>query len=108
MTRAELIAALEKATGPSIMLEQEISVWRYAQAGLPAPDVPKPYTSSIDAALMLVEDGLLLEIERAPNGDWRVWITLNEDEQWFGAGKSAAIALCIAALKAMEANNEGH
>lgn len=106
MTREELIAALEKADGPTFVMDQALADWLWEGSGYPTPLIPKPYTSSLDAALTLVPE------------PWKVdWIQENLDEpgwqggvyrrgeKWpikrrSGAGCNGAIALCIAALKA--------
>lgn len=63
MSREELIAALEKATGPGYALDHEIGKWRYAEAGLSSPAIHKNYTASIDAAMTLYR----LVPERVPS-----------------------------------------
>lgn len=108
MTREELIEALEKATGPCIMLEQEISIWRYAQEGLPAPPIPRPYTASLDAALSLVPEGWEWIVFGAGGADvWHVGndAVLHRIDETYAA--TPAIALCIAALRAREASDDG-
>ena len=99
MTRVELIAALKAATGPNMTLSREIA----SHVGwVNRADVyrdPPDFTASLDAALTLM-----------PKGYGAVCITINEAggagvvlAHPFDAGKtysSAAIALCIAALKA--------
>lgn len=143
MTRAELIAALEAATGPSRELDVQIALAQpdkffnagpyYAGAddrigriypdgstSVPgnAPDglVPK-YTDSIDAALMLVPEGWVLE--RLSVWPYESYASLygthegKDGKRWHnacdgrtdGTGKTAPIALCIAAMKAQEAAN---
>lgn len=75
-------------------------------------DAPN-FTSSIDAALTLVRDGAEWEIHFWPEGAniggaiYRVLVWLNRDtDTRLGQHKSAAIALCIAALKARAALGE--
>ena len=112
MTREELIAALEAATGPDRALDSWIGAsvgfdgWTVAEwqetvddpvfAHSSITDVP-PYTASIDAALTLVPEGVL----------WAVGV----DEDGSGCAElprrrllvhalTPAIALCIAALRA--------
>jgi hypothetical protein len=112
MTHAELIAALESATGPSRELDAGIaksvgwrnirvnwwppeevakarrkkaSLWSCDRGPLPLPD----YTASIDAALLLVP---------ADHG-WMVMGTAAKCGAYAANGATPAIALCIAALK---------
>lgn len=119
MTRDELIAALEKATGPDRELDAAIAlalgwtkhvrVWGYAWTradgsdatwnGLPA------YTASIDAAVSLVPDGWCPLIGQ--NVHHRHWSCLvqrvtdsGDIESRHDSAATPAIALCIAALKA--------
>jgi hypothetical protein len=113
MTREELIAALETATGPKYVLDEAISCWRFAAYKLP-PLRPACYTSSIDAALALVPEGMWWHIgagrTRADEplyGAVILWPGDNPKPPYacdeVGAGEhptSQAIALCIAALKA--------
>ena len=101
MTRADLIAALEKAEGPSRELDAEI------RKHVPGDYLPA-FTASLDAALTLVPEGLAWRVEPATPGytDWgkyRAGVTTWEkpyDLPSYGA--TPAIALCIAALKARE------
>lgn len=99
MTREELIAALEKATGPSRAMDAElwwladerasrIAFWN-AAAGmprpLPSPDIPPGlgrlavetcaprYTESIDAALTLVPEGCGCQVGRPLKRFVRGW-----------------------------------
>jgi hypothetical protein len=65
-------------------------------------DVP-PYTDSIDAAVTLLP---------SPSWFWRVdshdpsaWVYLNIQDAYKGEGKTPAISLCIAALKARSTLN---
>ena len=109
MTRDELIAALEKAEGPSRELDATIAYHAgEARLGLPVPEtwLAKHYTSSIDAALTLVPEGWRVNsISNVENG----WHAVLVRGQWNVAGYATAgsvvsvtpaIALCIAALKA--------
>lgn len=105
MTKDELIAALEAATGPSRELDAELG------ALLPSPPEDNGavvwwpyYTASIDAALTLVPEGMEIWITSRPAdgkapaealvhlsrlvGDWRAY------------GPTIPLALCIAALRA--------
>lgn len=102
MTRDELIAAMEKASGPSRELDWGIHEWVW---GVAAPRMermePPSYTASIDAALTLVPEGY----------DWMVFSvngfnqancgpTNSFDDVGDQKAATHAIALCIAALKA--------
>lgn len=119
MTHEQLIAALERAEGPSRELDADIA-WAlghdvtkhttladYAHAFPGTPEDaeywhPLPaYTSSLDAALTVVPEGW----------DWCIacisgkWVAqVGEADTFMAEGAasngSAAIALCIAALKA--------
>lgn len=69
----------------------------------------KPYTSSIDAALTLVPDGALWGVDNDTPGSYPYGAT--RYVAWcYGkdatSDVSPAIALCIAALKAMEQSDE--
>ena len=139
MTRDELIAALEAATGPSRELDgaiaksvgwaaqrnnwwppeeaakarrQKRSLWSCDRGPLPLPD----YTSSIDAALSLVPEGYQID----SMGEWAhqmlraagPWFVIlmprgnlppperDREARRHDHAPNAAIALCIAALKA--------
>ncbi len=101
MTRAELIAALETATGPSYALDEAISIWRYTEAGEQPPANSRPYTASIDAALALVPAAYDAIIHTAGGADvWRPNVGLRDANMCYAP--TPAIALCIAALKAQE------
>lgn len=127
MTREELIAALEKAEGPSQILNdailQHIEGWENLGGGwlrwndgrrerFDYTFPPPLYTSSIDAALTLAPDGwALLRINlyhspQNPGWGWGVHLcnTLHPQMgQIVGESRaSMAIAICIAALKARE------
>ena len=112
MTRDELIAALERAEGPS----RELDYWCWWRStDVLRHDDPEPddvaedirrdimprYTASIDAALSLVPDGWHWAVSWGGVHLWRHF----EDYPIPGTGiivqhKTPAIALCIAALKA--------
>ena len=105
MTTAELIEKLERAEGPSRELDWAISDVLFGQrldASIP------PYTASIDAALMLVPEGVLWSAEAWDTN--RVYPAHVRASAWvLGALRSyaatPAIALCITALRAKEADN---
>lgn len=129
MSIAELIERLEKATGPTYALDVDIFKFRWPEyadyiqgrGGLIHPmdgeDVRVPsnvrpgnYTASIDAALSLItllpdancwgidkdERGVQAHVQRngVSSGHWAQ----------FAEHRSAAIALCIAILKAKQAS----
>lgn len=128
MTRSELIAALEKATEPSRgidckiylavvgLAQYEQLVWHGANPVIrynPGPPdvafhgIPR-YTASIDAALTLVPEGMEWVVFGAGGADvWHVGndATLHRIDETYAS--TPAIALCIAALKAMEATDDG-
>lgn len=121
-----LIERLEKATGASRELDVEIGRAYVALHGYPtdrdlyAPwedkgfnrnskwcwqgynDLPF-FTSSLDAAMTLVPEGWFITASRHSDG-WYVAVaphsTCPQSERFLGSQKPAAIALCIAALKA--------
>lgn len=115
MNRIELIAKLQKATDPDAELNWEV----HLACGLPDSLLTraKPYTASIDAALSLVSRGYSAEIQ-TPAGDQDAIAELHVFEsaeapsvgggkffRWRHLGQvthptSAAIALCIAVLRA--------
>lgn len=117
---ADLIARLEKATGPDreldaliYCLDNDYQFVRFERwndrAGRAIFQIPgmKPltesdgfprFTGSIDAAALL---------RPSPRWFWRVdshdpsaWVYLNIQDAFKGSGKTPAISLCIAALKA--------
>jgi len=109
MTRDELIAALEKATGPDHDLDEEIMCCAYADLKLErhmegwyTPDGThvrvEPYTYSIDAAASLVPKGWEWCVYGAGGSD--VWLPEGLHAQQMTYAATPAIALCIAALKA--------
>jgi hypothetical protein len=107
MTLTDLIAALERAEGASRELDAEISVWAHNAAN---PDdqvvrwvsVPRPYTSSLDAALSLF-DGKWFLLE-GPKARSRLHYAEMENPKVGGVltakHRTPAIAMCLAALKA--------
>lgn len=67
---------------------------------------PPAYTTSLDAALMLVPEGYHWTLE--PDTAWVRWDTGDDVGETQGAlngrgGKQTALALCVAALKARQA-----
>ena len=135
MTQSELIAALGKASKPSRELDGYIymltlpasrrrpvswevtpegMIWAWTQNPPHAPGTgvwwatPPEYTASIDAALTLVPEkwASVIYVEADGCGDVRIGRYPGE-EAFMGVGATPAIALCIAALKAMEAADVG-
>ena len=119
MTRHELIAALEAATGPATELDAEIIYlfidpirydlerddgdYTYVVDGQVFA-VPK-FTASIDAALTLVPGGWMVELWLAQPTETQRWdsnvvVYYERSRAVRAEGKTPAIALCIAALKA--------
>lgn len=110
----DLIARLEAAKEGSRELDAAIDI--YVTGGSSADlayvleDVdrtlrPKHYTTSLDAALTLVPKGYFGEIDFGFLVDKQAaWVRKNNDTpRVIGYGKTPALALCIAALKAREA-----
>ena len=118
MTTAELIEKLERADGPSRELDASIQRafagspsdhWFADHKGVWVSDDSAPrYTASIDAALTLVPEGALWSAEAwDTNGVYPAHVRASA---WVlgaprGYAATPAIALCIAALKAKEADN---
>lgn len=114
MTRAELIAALEKATGPSEELDEAIATWCYEHGAIAGVNYDpvlwlmrnEGFTHSIDAALTLVPEGLRWRVSGVPTAgkafaSCKTGSILDPaTEEWEAAAPTPAIALCIAALKA--------
>lgn len=107
----DLIARLEGSTGPDRNLDEAIDRWKHKIEGEPGrillPFGLVPYTSSIDAALKLVpidgawhvsiwSDGEVLVYREA----WAAGPSRDDDGASDNSGKTPALALCIAALKA--------
>lgn len=131
----ELIKRLEEATGPSRELDAEIAVasggyffgdgelcYRDGETivhpGHGGIDLAPKYTSSIDAALTLVPEGWARESAAWPDGLATVTLEgthIKEDgDRWHhhsdgrvdAAHRHEAIALCIASVKAIQAQTE--
>lgn len=106
LTNNELIAALEKATGPDSELDYEIrmAIWTKPKS------IPKPYTSSIDAALTLVPESACFRLTYKPCGKTDCVVMKKEFstpyfyEETVDAA-TPAIAICIAVLKARGAGD---
>lgn len=114
MTIRELIERLEKAEGPSYALECDIA--KHVDDYSVRKSVPN-YTASIDAALTLVPEGMCYSIEMRGNYvcaevfRYRWGLTGGKYDIYFSEegghfrDPSPAITLCIAALKAQEAQS---
>lgn len=105
----DLIGRLEKAVRPGSSLDRQIQIAISAS-------LAENYTSSIDAALLLVPDGWAWSIKHdrdcaSPNSDPRAtvsrvnWAEKGSDEEFYqkaegSSSATPAIALCIAALLA--------
>lgn len=110
---AELIARLEKATGPDRTIDLELArlqgvlVMRRKLDGSGNEEhTYHHYTESIDSAMTLFPDEAYLphiKLERSPDfgHQWHA----SYRRMYFGHAPNAAIALCIAALKAREIAN---
>lgn len=119
----DLIERLEAAGWPDRELDAEIApimglriVDEGHQIGRVCYDannhgVPLPrYTASIDAALTLVPEGWTYEGRQGPSGFPHIWTlsTIKSGDVRYttvtGRARSTALALCIAALRAREAD----
>lgn len=103
MTKEQLIATLEKATGPSLWLDVEIK--RVCNVPHNPRYMALQYTSSIDAALTLVPPHHLWEVRQGFEAKATVWMLERDYDEGHSVpvGYSVdypAIALCIASLKA--------
>ena len=128
-----LVERLERATGPDRGLDLQImragfkhQVLKWEEAGWDedGKDFPdgirywtdereksyavgvERFTSSIDAAMTLVPEGMYYKLERFSDGCYAAVCPYSRQADqtlWRGHQKPAAIALCIAALKARDA-----
>lgn len=118
----DLIAMLEKATGPDRELDRFIEetlpgVLRHpyrwsVQCGyvISGPDhptysagqgyLPPHYTASTDDARQLILDGHEFGLGSAHLAGFYWAVVISVHGEWRGKGKNPAIALCIAAIKA--------
>ena len=122
----DLIKQLEEATGPDRELDYHLhchanpsAPWMLTKDGYLSELTPSGehyryidspwYTDSVDAALTLVPEGFCLyRIQyHDQSDDWGVYIIKlpNIDDQWLGEHPSLPLAICIAALRAMEVEN---
>ena len=100
-----LIERLEAAESGSRELDKEVGL-----AAFPNKDnnvIMRPYTTSLDAALTLVPEGLYGKIGFAPNrANARIWLASKPAVNASIKVPQPALALCIAALRAREAGNK--
>lgn len=101
MTLSEIIERLGKATGPNYALEREI------QDAL-EPDrkihVPRPYTSSVDAAIALAEKvlpGEPVNMGWAQTPETRPWARVGAWSAPDATGPTPALALTTAIVSAL-------
>jgi hypothetical protein len=105
----ELIERLERATGPDQELDLaiatacQIDCLQYVGEECSGVAFPDHYTSSLDAALSLVPEGLSWAIKspgfQSLSKRHRVHLETGDDE-WLADGWTAPVAVCLAALKA--------
>ncbi len=92
----DLIARLEAASEGNADLDYEIAEV--------TDTIERPYTTSLDAALTLVPDGMRIMVEGGMGrGAAQVWKPTMSAYFDCKRAKTPAIALCIAALKARAA-----
>jgi hypothetical protein len=94
----DLIARLEQAANGSPALDAEVAA--LIASGADNAATP-PYTSSVEAALTLIDEHFEIGLQRE-GGCWSAWC---EPPKWFSRlrhypAKQPALALCIAALEA--------
>ena len=108
MTRAELIAALEAATGPSRELDEAIETFLFHheldhhRKTRIAP-ILLNYTASLDAALTLVPPrlGIMWDVAKYPGESAAAFVGQRDVVfREFMVAKTPALALCIAMLRA--------
>lgn len=109
----DLIERLERATGPSVSLS--MAIWcalNPDQDAFTYNGDPRwqPYTASIDAAVTLIPKDTCIAL-KGLNQSWHVSINSSPQQPHHpprdGFASSAAIAICIAALKARVAMSSG-
>lgn len=94
----DLITQLEQAATGSSALDAEVATVIAPGAG---DDSTPPYTTSVEAALTLIDERFDIGLQRE-GGCWSAWC---EPPKWFSRlhhcpAKQPALALCIAALEA--------
>jgi hypothetical protein len=90
----ELVERLNKAPGPSRDLDEAIHIHVEGNTVVPY------YTSRIDDALKLMPSARWFW--RVDSHDPSAWVYLNIADAFKGEGRTPAISLCIAAVKARE------
>jgi hypothetical protein len=115
----DLIERLAKATGPDraldLAIERAVNVSTIHDDHLDRfPEDAKVYTASIDAALTLVPKDSAAEITgqydwqlECINGGLTISARVGADEKTRSFADTPAIALCIAALKALTPHQQG-
>ena len=111
-SHAALIAKLEQAQEGSPALDVEVCAAVHRDLFVPIPR----YTTSLDDAVDLVPEGWLVEcLKQDTNERWHCFLIdraddEDEDDESVGALNSStpALALCIAILRAVEAEGENH
>ena len=108
----DLIQRLEKAEGPSYVLDCAIGEFvrasmRYQHPGSMNPTYP-PYTASLDAAVGLVPEGWSLHMNQHDGGEWSAELREGYATSYGHVAlafkhPTLPLALCIAALKARKA-----
>lgn len=104
MTISEIIKRLEAGeTGRAINIAIAGWVGTLVKTGWAVPNFPE-YTTSLDAALTLVPEGSYAKLQIGREGSGWAWVEMAENEA-VGYAKSPALALCLAALRAREAQS---
>ena len=108
-TLTDLITRLEQATGPDkeidyaigrYLWDRGIDPWKcFSYGGIENPALP--FTGSVDVALTLVRGKVPWVVIHLRDGRGCAEV----ESSWQYDGATPAIALCIAALKAMEATS---
>lgn len=119
MSPAELIAALEAATGPNEKLDASIAEsmgrtveWHWDHSGQPGSQYPvwltasggelvPSFTASIDAALTLVPEGHSVVLCLHADGSAIACANPADGYGEDADGDTPALAICIAAMKAL-------
>jgi hypothetical protein len=106
MTRTDLIAALESASGPSRELDAEIyaalNPLYYSASPNDENDFVPSVTASLDAAVTLVPDGLDWEVKTAPHRKGGIARVVSMERTTWAEAATPTMALCIACIKALE------
>ena len=111
MNREELLKLAdrcEQADGPSYALECDIA--KALNPNFTRMTVPKNYTTSIDAAMQLVPEGMIwLELRHFSDGDWGCNLCLlgMKVDGVKGVARTKELALCAGDLRAIADMKEG-